>query len=350
MLLRKFFKYTLQFLIFLLLFELLLRLTGVLKTSEEKSGYEYQERYYFEQDTWFHHWPPNETFEYTQQEFSFTNTINELGHREKSFEDFKNDTSSVKIICLGDSFTEGDGAPYDSSWVRRVENLLNEKFDTTFRLYNAGVCGSDVFFTNKILEEKLMASNPLLVIEALNESDLTDIVYRGGKERFNPDGTSSGKVGPKWEEYYRKSHAFRFFITTVGGYSKHLIKRGQEVDLELNSLKILSQQINKTHQFCIGNQVDYFIIPHPVPSWFENDLEEIFVVFMNEFLESEYGINIYADMFDFYKQNNIKKYRWKQNGHFNSNGYFVMGDIIFEKLMPYFEEKNFRLKASDKNI
>jgi hypothetical protein len=347
--LKKLLKYILSLLFFLLVFEGLLRITGLLKTDNEKSGNGYQNRYYFEQDTWFHGWQANTTFEYTQEEFSFTNTVNELGHREKSFEDFKNDSTSVKIVCLGDSFTEGDGAPYDSSWVRRLEQLLNEYFDTTFLLYNAGVCGSDVFFTNKILEDRLMASNPYMVLEAINESDLTDIVYRGGEERFNQDGTTSGKVGPNWEKHYKLSHVFRFYMTTLGGYSKHLIKRKEALEIESKSLELLTKQIAKTHEFCLKNEVDYFIIPHPVPSWFENEMEEIFILFMQAFLDSEYGINVYKNMFKYYDQNNIREYRWENNGHFNSKGYFIMGDIIFEKLAPYFKEKKMKVKEVAKN-
>lgn len=55
-------------------------------------------------------------------------------------------------------------------------------------------------------------------------------------------------------------------------------------------------------------------------------------------------------MFEYFDQNNIREYGWENNGHFNSKGYFVMGDVIFEKLVPYFKEKSFSINEVAKNI
>lgn len=132
---------------------------------------------------------------------------------------FNQNQNGFRILCLGDSFTEGDGAPSDSSWVKELTRKLDENFDTNFLVYNAGVCGSDVYFDNKILENVLYKTfKPDFVIQAINASDVTDIIYRGGQDRFNTDGTTSCKDCPKWEKLYQYSYLFRGLIRTIGGY------------------------------------------------------------------------------------------------------------------------------------
>lgn len=312
-----------------LIIEFFFRFTGLLKTSEEKSGYHYIYKYRNHHDSWFHTWNPNDTIRYNQKEFSYLNIINEFGNREKPIDLFI-DTNAIKIICLGDSFTEGDGAPYDSTWVKRFEFLMNENFDTNFICYNAGVCGSDVFYTFKLLEQKLIELNPSIIIESINDSDMPDIVYRGGKERFNEDGSTSGKVGPTWEKYYAKFHIFRFFSIVFLRYDSNLIKYNKQYESEIEALKLLKNQVIETEAWCRERGIKYIAIIHPVPAGGIAELEDVFLALTDEFKELPFVYNS-TDMFiEKLQHANPDKYRWKENIHFNSYGYSIMGDIYFE--------------------
>ncbi|MES2690363.1 MAG: hypothetical protein V4658_08170, partial [Bacteroidota bacterium] len=212
-------KILISTLIFFVTLEAGLRIHGRYYTYTENNGDYYKSDYKKKFPTWYHHWTPNAVVDYKSAEFHYINHYNELGHREKPFSLFVADSTARKVVCIGDSFTEGDGTCYDSTWVRRLEQLtnvssaeLNEPSKEKTLFYNGGVCGSDVFFNNKMLQDKLVKANPVEVIECLNTSDINDVIWLGGNERFNADGTTSGKHAFWWDAFYHYSHVFRAFI------------------------------------------------------------------------------------------------------------------------------------------
>lgn len=311
-------------------FEFFLRITGVLSTQSEILYGHYLYSYRQAKPSWFHTWKPNEIFEYKQSEFSYFNSINELGHREKSLQDFLQNEDAIKIVCIGDSFTEGDGAPYDSTWVKRLEYLLNlSSNERTYSLYNAGVCGSDVFYNGKFIENKLHLLKPDMVIEALNTSDLNDIHIRGGDERFNSDGTTTYKSGPKWEFFFKNLHIFRLLVRLFTPYDSSLVnKKVFDSSIEIYFDKIF-ERINKNSEFCEENGIKYILIIHPVPA---EILNNSFPDKLNQYSNSGFPIiNISDKTLSFFSENNIEDYSWYFNGHYNSKGYKKMGDFIFEE-------------------
>ena len=313
----------------LIILEVGLRILGTYSTFNEKTidigTYIYI--YKHNRDTWFHTWKPNTTVDYKQSEFRYQNKYNDLGHRDVNFSEFTKDSSDFKIVCLGDSFTEGDGAPYDSTWVSQLSQILNATNTTSYSLYNAGVCGSDVIFNQKILFEELISSKPDLVIECINNSDIQDLIHRGGLERFNSNGSTTVKRGPKWETIYKFSHTFRALIRVFGGYDSNLINKKNKKELELESIHTINQTILNTAQFCLDNNIKYKAIIQPVP----NEIKNNNIGF--QITNTEFVIDLRLELRNFYKRNNIKNYSWEKNGHFNAKGYLVLGDIIYEKLL-----------------
>lgn len=316
--------------VFFAAFELLLRLSGIFNSTNEKSSGEYYPQFRQYKPTWFHTWTSNSTVNYSQIEFTYLNSYNDIGHRESDFSAFEKDTTTEKIICIGDSFTEGDGAPADSTWVKRLEVLLNNtKNKKPYELYNAGVCGSDVYFSNTMLIEKLAVLKPKMVFECVNSSDILDIIYRGGKERFNQDGTTTGKIGPRWEPVYKYSHVFRAFIRTMCGYDDNLLKVKEAEKLKSGALKLIKEQVEETADFCRKSGIKYILVIHPCP-------HEIYYKVINQQINTTLKdepnvVNLFSPMINFYDKNDLSDYSWKINGHFNSKGYFVMGDLIFEE-------------------
>lgn len=326
---NNFLKTIAYFLVILVFLEVFFRIAGVLKTDGEKMGYGYNSLYRYQYDTWFHTWEPNSIGEYNTSEFQYTNTYNEWGHREKSIHPFIENDSSILILCLGDSFTEGDGAPYDSTWVRRLDYHLNENYEEHFILYNAGVCGSDVVFNYKILEQKLKDLKPKMIIELINTSDILDLMYLGGDERFNDDGSSSGKVGPKWEKIYKHIHLFRLWVHTFGGYNYNLIKNKDEQVLIKNSIAKIKHQAITTFKWCEKNNIPYLLFLQPTPTdvFYYNSFKELSV--LEEFA---FVVNLSPNMTRYLKSNNREEYAWLENGHFNGKGYFILGDFIYHSL------------------
>lgn len=321
--------FILSFFVALLILEPILRFTKLYNTKAENSIGEYQ---YFFQDfgnSWFHTHTPNTTVNQISSEFSYENVYNELGHREKSFTLFKDDSSSFKIICLGDSYTEGDGAPYDSSWVKILENELNKQ-NQNVSLYNAGVNGSDILFNYMMLKEKLLSSQPKMVIECINRSDVLDIYNKGGLERFNNDGTLNFPNKKPWEMLYKYSHVFRAALSLFTSYNVNLINLKTMAEEEENALRIIANQAFETHSLCASKNISYLLIIAPNVSTLNKEYLSNFTKIGNLLNPNLSYIDIHSCMENEFKSKDLKAYSWEENNHFNSKGYELMTNCILE--------------------
>ncbi len=126
-------------LFFFILLEIGLRITGELRVYSETTGMGFVTYYGKTLPSWYHTWNPNLDINYDQPEFKFTFKANSLGVREKQIPMQKPD-SVFRLICIGDSFTEGDGADYANSYPRFLEKKLNARAGDSphFQVYNAG--------------------------------------------------------------------------------------------------------------------------------------------------------------------------------------------------------------------
>lgn len=312
--------------IFVVALELMLRVKGMYVTSNEKAMNMYMYRYRTSTPTWVHSWKKNERIDYHQAEFRYTNQCNEFGVRELPLDSFLKDTATVKILCLGDSFTEGDGAPYDSSWVRRVEFLTNQNKKNKYAFYNAGVCGSDVFFNHQWLKTDVAKLKPQVVVECLNSSDIDDVIWRGGQERFNTNGTTKGKVGPRWEFFYKFSHLFRAFVHGVLKYNYNLTKPSQEAE----AIARIKEELIRNAAYCQQQGVVYKVLLQPCPHEIR-DSSVVNKLFFNQLSTLPFAINLTKPLSNKLTPQNINRYSWPINGHYNSQGYQILGDVIYDE-------------------
>ncbi len=193
-------------------FEILLRLFHINTTWSEKTGHAYVSGYNQNHPTWFYSWKPNAEFDFDQKDFKYHYKTNSLGIRER--DTFYTDSAAFRILCMGDSYTEGFGAPYDSSYPKALELKLNSQGFHN-QVYNAGIAASDPFYSYILLKEKLLAARPQYLFITFNSSDITDFIYRGGLERFKTDGTVKGKKSPWFEPLYAKSYVCRFIVNQI---------------------------------------------------------------------------------------------------------------------------------------
>jgi len=340
--------------LFFVLLEVALRITGIYSTFSETVGAGYV-TYYNQTDTdHYHTWTPNYEILYDQPEFKYRYMANSLGLREKEMPLHKSD-SVFRLICIGDSFTEGDGAEYEDAYPRFLEKKLNAEADSSVRyeVYNAGVCGSDMFFMNRILEEKLFAYQPDAVIYLINNSDVNDIIFRGGNERFLADGTTKFKSAPWFHAIFRFSHVARLILQeffTIDNSS--LLPKKKMEFARVKAINLIAQEMATAKKMCASRKVKCAFIIQPVPT-------DNFALMAQQILSNGNGMggtkkslkllaekmpnetalinqvqmnNTLLPLTKAYANIKIEEYAWPVNGHFNAKGYAILANQIYNQV------------------
>lgn len=307
--------------------------TGMRKTYMERISGAYYSPYSPQDKTHYHIWPNNQEHWITKPEYAFRRPTNSQGLPDREwFIDKK--PGEKKILALGDSFTEGDGAPDDSDYVA----LLTEKLATTgykYYLMNAGVCGSDPFFNYVQLKDRLLTYSPDYIFQTLSSGDVMwDILQRGGMERFKADGSLQFAKAPWWEPLYAVSNVSRIFFE-LAGYNEML----QRINLPAKDKARLNNQVialfKEYNALCIKKSIKLFIILRPDRREIERN--------QYDYDFSEILKNTDAEIIDLlplyraYIRNNktsATDYFWKIDGHHNSKGYQMMADVLFDSLAP----------------
>jgi hypothetical protein len=158
--------------------ELLFVLAGVAESYHERNGERrpIHIRYITPE---FYPYKPNSHVNHVKHEFKYSRSINSLGLADREWSLEK--AGKMRIIALGDSFTEGDGVPYEYSWVQQTAALRPD-----IEWLNAGIRGSDPFYAYQLLQDKLLPYQPDLVVVSVHSQDfLQDFLMRGGLSRFD---------------------------------------------------------------------------------------------------------------------------------------------------------------------
>ncbi len=314
----------------LLIGEILIRTLGIASVYTERRGHYYislfQQPY---KGNPYHTHPANSTVTLRSPEFEYTRNTNSLGLRFPELP-LKKDSGEIRIMALGDSFTDGDGAPQDSAWMNSLESELRKEYpDKNFTFINAGVCGSDVVNEYKLFKDKLAAYNPDILFVATNMSDIDDISLRGGFERFVTPDSCHYKNGPWWEKLYAISHIFRLAFLRN---SNNLLISDSEYDKEVKkSTTIIKNTLEKFDTLTTSQNCQFVAVLMPVAIDFLNDR-----FFSLSTLTDSAGRHSFhtVNLYDCYTQkhginkNNAFDYYWRIDGHQNSRGYKIFGECV----------------------
>lgn len=318
----------------ILLAEWAVRWSKVYQTYSEKNFGKYESYYGKTMPTWLHVHSPYTLISVPQAEFLYPVKSNALGLINPDIASPK-DSLKTRIIILGDSFTQGIGAPYDSTMPRLLENLLHQDGLTNTEIINAGIVGSDVFFERLLLQNIAPSINPDKVLMVLNYSDLSDYIFRGGSSRFLADGTVQFRKAPNIEKYYRKSHLLRAFLHFVMKYDFTLLDfPTQELQYQEAALEI-AKEIAITQQWCVQNKISFLCVIHPYPfGWVKHVPEYHVMENIKVALQKNQVpfIDLYADFEPNLNTKNYLHYAWEKDGHFNSNGYLLFSQLLKSKI------------------
>lgn len=332
-------KFLLIVFLFIVCIEGLLRVDGRLKTHTEKLSGNYVNPYSvqnYKPVYTFHH---NQKLPVGNNEYSYEYETNSIGliHNEIS-----QNAAENEIVFLGDSFTFGMGAPSDSSFV----NLLQIKTDSLipncqFQMLNAGMPGSDPFFQYKLMHEIYLPKGIKNFVFVMNVSDLYDYIFRGGLERFTSDNSLKEKKAPWFEPAYKFSFIIRALVHGVLKMDYSLL-----TPTELNHQKIIAvgnyvQLFEKIAKEINALNGQLFIVLHPYPAYYDKSNQLKNQVMDYTFIDLLYyelyyrGINAYnlePDFKQVLNSENYLNYCWKEDGHFNSAGYFLFTHILHERI------------------
>lgn len=275
-------------------------------------------------------------------EFKFSKTTNNYGFTDNEWEIDKPE-NLVRILCIGDSFTEGIGASSDSSYPKLLETVLKTQYD--IEVLKAGRGGSDPFYDFSLLKDKLTAFRPDVVIQSFTANDFyQDFVIRGGTDRIKKDGTDKIRAEYWWTPIYFRSVIFRIIMTTIGGYDRFLIKRKdypmlyeamekESMELFLNYKKLSEEKEFRLILFTFPFQDDFAQNgkSEELHDRFKAQLADLGIIYYN--LQPCYEEYIYEN------ESTYKDYYWPIDDHHNAQGYKMMAKCIEEIVEPILLQK-----------
>ncbi len=311
----------------LLLMEGILVGFGMGDTYMELIKYGYVSRYGANTEKYYRLFRPEETFTTTRPEFEYTRKCNSLGIPDKEWPVAKKN-GEKRILILGDSFTEGVGAPADSSYPAILRSIYNT-VDTNITIMNAGIAGNDPCVSFVTYRDILRKYHPDIVVQSLSSNDMdTDLATKGGLERFQQDSTVKFRDAPWWEPVYALSYVSRVFFHAAG-YNQLLIKTPFSSN-EKKQLDIKAIDLFKQYSKLISQEgAKLIVVLQPDESTVDDQRYSYDMSYITKEISTMKATEVH-DMLPFYtayfKTKNIshKDYYWQQDHHHNSRGYTVM--------------------------
>jgi len=304
-----------------------------MRTFAEIEGKSWNSNYGATVDQYYHLLPRSTFYYNSNPEFSYKHVVNALGFVAPMPGEEK---IGKRIVFLGDSFAEGVGAASpDSSCPKLLQDLLNRQFGSeSTEVLNFGVGGSDVVFTTKYLEDSTARFSPDLVIMMFNNTDIYDLVQRGGRERFLADGTVAFSSGPWFLALVKYSHLVRLIVVNGFGYDSELWIQKHTLPHAVNwALGESIDNAKLAQEISTRMGANFLFVLMPFGSELASKRQEIPLQFlrMQQQLETEgvHTLNLWDGMAQHINQSNFTAYSWwRYDGHYKHTGYQLMAEIL----------------------
>ena len=324
-----------------ILAEVFLRITGNYQVFSEMNGQPFYSEYGQVRKGWYHTRQPNDTFIPAGIDFHYQYITNHWGFRDKDYDTVKS-PKVFRILVSGDSFAEGEGAPYDSTWPRILEKYLNEK-GVNAEVIDAGVAGSDVLYDYVHYRELLKQLHPDLIIAALNSSDYNDCLTRGGMERFESDGNTHLKPKPWYMFFYVHSRFVRALFHKIGGFQNTglFVSYKDYVKSTYTSYALCADAFARYKEEAKNNNAGFVAVIHTTPT--DVKFPQIPMIKTNTnglnnlaVLLAENGIrcfNLSGALFKQFSPMSMQQLSYPHDLHYTPKAYAYMGKIIGDSLL-----------------
>lgn len=335
--------------------EILLRITGTGTTFTEKREGVFINPAARLQTTWYAVWPPHFHLQFNTSEFNYSRVTNAEGLSDTEWS-IQKAPNEIRIMTLGDSYTEGEGCSYDSTYPKLLEGLLQKEFSgATIHVMNAGHCGSDPWFEYKKFTDRLLKYKPDIVLYTNGSNDLAfDHLYLGGMERFMPDSTIKNQLpNPSWLRCYQWSYVCRA-VATAAGFDETLLSskhRQNDLPKAVQDSRLVSRSFSslavKNNFSCLQIiRVDRGDIYDGYPFAIAQ------LTAGNDRLPNYNDVNLlpyYIDSIHI-SPKNMQQYYWPVNGHHTPKGYAIMAQAVLEAVKKEVAKKLVLLSSTEKQF
>lgn len=307
--------------------------------GESNGAPNYRSIYRYDNPSWYHTYGRNRTFREVKTEFTHERPTNALGLTEQGLpESAPRDPGEYRVLALGDSYTEGVGAAYDESWVRVLERQVPTVDGRRVRAYNAGMSGSDLLLELAMFRDKFADFHPDLVLVALNNSDIADVMTRGGAERFRENGSIRGDRGPWWDWLYGINFLTRHVVHDLLGKSWLLLNPAEHEAAQAVARVELRKALDAIQALATSRGARFAVALNPHQYEVKaGEYESGFKPLAAELVAADPARVI--DLLAAYKASgaltpeNSAEYYWTLDFHHNAKGYALMGETIAKTLV-----------------
>mgnify|MGYP003796313289 CR=1 FL=1 len=322
----------------ILVAELVLRITGLRFTYFEKrfNYYESIEMQNRIKPFWIR--PTHTDYILKTNEFCFDRKSNSYGLICEEPDTAILNNSKV-VIALGDSFTEGDGAHKDSTWVKFLERQIITDSIEGLSFINAGICGSDPIYEYRLLQEKLLVFNPEVVIVAYGY-ELTDLIIRGEEERFE---TMRPAIKDKWwEPLFAVSHVLRVIIRPFYADASLFISLKDYRYRRNLAIQDLKKSITDFKNLSEENKFKLIIVFYPLYHEIINGKfdyhDELYKYAVDKGISCVNLLNFY--LHSGVNEENVDEYYWPKDKHHNAKGYQLFAEGVYPAVLKAIEQPN----------
>jgi lysophospholipase L1-like esterase len=320
--------------LFFFLAEVVLRIGGYYQNYGEANGGNFIDYFRSTYPGPLATWTPNKTHIHTTNEFSYEVASNSLGIRDVEHT-LEKPQGVKRIVVLGDSFTEGVGAPFDSAWHQRMAYYLNQ--DSTlgeWEIINGAASGGDPFYGYEMLRRVGLQYEPDLVIQVFNSTDVHDYMARGGMERFvNDSHTVWRQPNMALHLAYKYSHVVRFVVEELLKYNDFYQSPKEQLQLEHASVSAYHDLFLQMDSLTSANGAKLVVAFQPM-NYEVYDKHYYYATDSIHNLVNREGIasmkvmdSLPQHMLDYHDQ-----YYWPIDAHMNSFGYDAWGHGMYRYL------------------
>lgn len=304
--------------------ELGFRATGKYRSWLEENGLPFASPYDWQvREPWLLVYRPNAPLVQRQTEFTFEDTTNSLGLRDLEHPVAKG-ADEYRIVGLGDSFTMGEGARLEDTYLKVLERRLASRAKRVTVL-SGGVEGSDPVASYQLLARRLVKYRPDLVLVTINGSDVYDVIARGGlDDRFDAQGAPARGRAPWFDGLFARSRVVRAVAISVFEYDWYLLRPRRREERAREAVVELERAIDAIRDLGKREGFETLVVVHPFHYQLQGDHAELEPLVQRLRERAIPWIDLFPWFREHVPEARVAEFFWPIDRHCTAKGYELM--------------------------